>query len=202
MQFFHRASGWPGHLGVFPGTFNPVTVAHLALARAALPRLDEILFVLPRVFPHKEYSGVSFESRLSILKAATAATGPVSVASSDGGLFLEIARECRQHYGGQVRLSFLCGRDAAERIVNWDYGQPGACLAMLREFQLLVAARQGQYRPPPEFAHAVQHLDIDEDWDSVSATEVRRRIALCEPWEHLVPPAAQELVRRAYVDRL
>ena len=57
-------------------------------------------------------------------------------------------RECREAYGADVRLSFLCGRDAAERIANWDYGRPGAFLEMLRQFDILVAARAGEYCPP------------------------------------------------------
>ena len=56
MEFFRRAAGRPNRLGILPGTFNPVTVAHLALAHAALRHVDEVVFVLPRVFPHKNYT--------------------------------------------------------------------------------------------------------------------------------------------------
>ncbi|MGD0784120.1 MAG: adenylyltransferase/cytidyltransferase family protein, partial [Candidatus Aminicenantales bacterium] len=72
MDFFRRLSGAPARLGVLPGTFNPVTVAHLALARAALAVVDEVLFVLPREFPHKEYAGASFDQRIEMLHAALA----------------------------------------------------------------------------------------------------------------------------------
>src|SRR6478609_4845807 len=99
MEFFRRATGRPTRLGVFPGSFNPVTVAHLALAHAALRHVDEVVFVLPRVFPHKDYRGASFADRVELLLAATADTPAFSVATADGGLFLEIARECRAVYG-------------------------------------------------------------------------------------------------------
>ncbi len=196
MEFFHRTPGRPSRLGVFPGSFNPVTIAHLALAHAALRHVDEVVFVLPRVFPHKNYRGATFHDRVELLLAATAGTPAFSVATTDGGLFVEMARECREVYGPEVALSFLCGRDAAERIVGWDYGDPGAVPRMLREFELLVAGRNGSYAPPEHHAHAVRILDIG--CDDISATEVRERMARGEPWEHLVPVSVRELTSRIY----
>lgn len=198
MEFLHRASGRPSHVGILPGAFNPVTVAHLALARAALARVDQIVFVLPRRFPHKKHSGVGLSARASLLLALSAGSASFSVACADGGLFIEIARECRVAYGGSIRVSIICGRDAAERIVHWDYGVPGAIEKMLEEFDLLVAARRGEYTPPPSLAHAIGHLELDGEFDHVSASEVRQRIAGGGAWEHLVPAAVHDQVRRLY----
>src|SRR5438270_12394355 len=106
MEFFQRASLPVRRLGILPGSFNPVTVAHLALARAALAHVDEVVFVLPRVFPHKNYSGASFGDRVAMLRAAAANQTAFSIATAEGGLFVEIARECREAYGDRVRLAF------------------------------------------------------------------------------------------------
>jgi nicotinate-nucleotide adenylyltransferase len=197
MVFCHRAAGRPKKLGILPGTFNPVTVAHLALAQAALEHVDEIVFVLPRVFPHKTYIGASFDDRIEMLRLTAAGNPAYSIAIAEGGLFVEIARECRHAYGDHVRLAFLCGRDAAERIAGWDYGRPGAFADMLREFDLLVAPRDGAYDPPAEFSGAVKCLNV-ASVDAVSATEVRERIARGDPWEHLVPPAIRAQALRIY----
>jgi nicotinate-nucleotide adenylyltransferase len=201
MEFFRRAPGPPARLGVFPGTFNPVTLAHLAIAEAALDSVDEVLFVLPRQFPHKPYSGASFAERVEMLCASLAHAPAFSLASSAGGLFAEIAVECRQAYGEDVRLSFLCGRDAAERVANWDYGQPGALAAALRGFDMLVAARGGDYEPAPHLRQSVRRLELAAEFEAVSATEIRRRIARGEPWEHLAPSAVTDIVRRIYRER-
>jgi nicotinate (nicotinamide) nucleotide adenylyltransferase len=198
MNFYRRAHGHPKRLAVFPGTFNPVTVAHRALARAALAHVDEVVLVLPRIFPHKEYCGAPFEARLEMLCAAVGRNEPISVAASEGGLFVEIAAECRTVYGRGVALSFLCGRDAAERIAGWDYGRPEALVEMLRQFDLLVAARQGEYRPPAALRSAFHRLDVTGEFDCVSASEVRARIARGEAWEHLVPPEVHAQVRKIY----
>ena len=198
MEFFWRSARKPRRLGVFPGTFNPVTVAHMALAEGALAVVDEVVFILPRVFPHKAYGGASFEQRVELLGEALGGEPRYSVAASERGLFAEIAGECRQAYGARARLSFLCGRDAAERVANWDYGRCGAYEEMLQEFDLLVAARDGEYHPPENLASSCAHLELSGAWDHVSASEVRSRICRGEPWEHLVPAAVRRRVGEIY----
>jgi len=181
-------------IGVLAGAFNPVTRAHLALAEAAAVVVDEVVCVVPRAYPHKEFHGAGLEDRLEMLRRAG---GPYTVAVSDGGLFAEIARELRAAHP-QAEIYFICGRDAAERVVNWNYGEPGAVERILEEFQLLVAERDGRYVPPEHLKHRVEHLPLPSSYDEISSTEVRRRIEVGEPWEHLVPDATVDLVRKLY----
>jgi len=89
-------------------------------------------------------------------------------------------------------------RDAAERVLRWDYGRPGAVEEMLGEFELLVAARRGEFEPPKEFSHRIHSLAMRSGFDEVSSTEVRERIAGGEPWEHLVPEDIVDRVREIY----
>jgi nicotinate (nicotinamide) nucleotide adenylyltransferase len=192
MEFCQRAAGLPTTLGVFPGTFNPVTVAHVALAHAALRLVDEVVFILPRALPHKTWSGASFDDRLSLLLTALAGEDRISIASSVQGLFVEIAAECRAAYRPDIRMSFLCGADAAQRIATWDYGDPAAFTRMMEEFDLLVAERGLEFDAPHRL------LDVGSGYTHVSASEVRQRILRGEPWEHLVPAATREQVRRIY----
>lgn len=201
MEFFRRAQGQPANLGILPGTFNPPTRAHFALVRAAAPYIDEALFVLPRAFPHKRYEGASFDERVQMLETAAAAllTGvPYSIGSTDLGLFIDIARECREAYGPQPRLLFLCGRDAAERAVAWDYGRPGAFAEMLHEFELLVFPRQGTYKPPAELRGRIHVQPLDASCDGISSTKVRERVIRGGRWEHLVPGSIAGVVRQVY----
>jgi nicotinate (nicotinamide) nucleotide adenylyltransferase len=197
IEFFRRATGNPRRLGILSGSFNPPTRAHLALARAALADVEEVLFVLPRVFPHKAYEGASFDERVAMLARAVADEPRFSIAAADRGLFVEIAEECRAAYP-DASLVFLCGRDAAERIVNWDYGEEGAFAGMLEKFELLVAARGGAYVPPAEFARRIHTLRMDAGYDDVSASAVRERMARRGDWEQLVPPEIVAMVREIY----
>jgi nicotinate (nicotinamide) nucleotide adenylyltransferase len=197
VRFHQRALGKPRKLGVVAGSFNPPTIAHEELVNAAGFHVDEVLCVVPSVFPHKEFVGATLEQRLEML-ASAGLSKPASIAVSEKGLFIDIARECREHYGADTRLYFVCGRDAAERILTWDYGRPGVVAEMLQEFELLVAARGGEFRPPPEFQHRVHPLALRATHDQISSTEVRDRIARREPWEHLVPREIVERVREIY----
>ena len=197
MEFYQRCLGKPARVGILAGGFNPPTVAHAELAYAAAFHVDEVLCVVPRVYPHKDYSGATLEQRLEMLRSAELAAS-CSIATTDRGLFIDIAGECREHYGAETRLYFLCGRDAAERILAWDYGRPGVVEEMLDLFELLVAPRGGEFEPPPHFRHRVHALGLRGAQDHVSSSEVRERIARGEPWEHLVPGTIVERVREIY----
>lgn len=71
---------------------------------------------------------------------------------------------------------------------------------MFRDFDLLVAARDGKFETPPKIRHSVDRLALNGEFDHVSSTEVRERIAQGLPWEHLAPEGARELVKRIYAD--
>ena len=186
-----------GRVGLFPGAFNPVTRAHLALARAAIEQytLQRVVFLLPKNFPHKRYVGAGFGDRIAMLRAALADEAQCAIASSEKGLFHEIAAEARQHYPAAVELFLLCGRDAAERIVNWDYGDGPNFARQLEDFQLLAASREGDYEPPPALRERIQTVRLPPQWSVVSASAVREAIRLGQDWESLVPVAAARVIR-------
>lgn len=199
VDFWKKREGAPARrLGILPAAFNPVTLAHLEMARRAGRQyaLDEVLFLLPRVFPHKEYAGATFDQRLEMLRAALAGDPQFSIGSTDAGLFIDIARACRPAYGPAAEFFFLCGRDAADRIVNWDYGSEIGIARQLQEFQLLVAPRHGPYAPPPEFAARIHPLDLPPHVEHYSSSAVRAAIAEGRPWEDLVPRPAVAIIRR------
>ena len=198
IEFYRRAGREARKLGILAGAFNPPTRAHLGLAEAGLGAVDEVLFVLPRAFPHKEYESAAFEDRLNMLLTCTSGEPRYSVASIGGGLYVDIARECRKCYPPGTQVAVLCGRDAAERIVNWDYGYPGAVEEMLQEFEVLVASRGGDYDPPPGLRHRIRTIPIAPGFEDISATEVRERIRRGDPWEHLVPESVTRIVRGLY----
>ena len=192
MEFYIRAPGRTSSLAILPGAFNPPTRAHLAMAEAALRVAGEVLFVLPRVFPHKQYTAAGLEHRLELLRAALIGEPRFSLAVSRRGLFIELAREARDDYGARTELYLLCGRDAAERIVSWDYGEAEGIARQLESFRLLVAGRGGHYQPPGEIRNRVERIELD--LAGISSSEVRRRIRAGEPWKELVPEPVVPLI--------
>ena len=197
VEFYRRSSLKPRKLGILAGSFNPPTIAHFELASAAGFHVDEVLCVVPRAFPHKEYDGATLEQRIDMLGLWELMI-PHSIATCDQGLFIDIVRECRTHYDPDTRIYLICGRDAAERILTWDYGRSGVVEEMLDEVELLVAPRGGEFQAPPEFEARVHTLDVAGQHDHVSSSEVRERIARGGPWEGLVPQAIVERVRKIY----
>jgi len=198
LKFLYGGAGRPSRVGIFPGAWNPPTVAHVEIARAARQYADDLVWVLPRVFPHKEFEGVTFADRCRMLEKLAANSAGSSVAISDGGLYSEIAAEAREFFGPETEILLVCGRDAAERMATWDYGHPGVFDEMLRRFRLLVAARRGQYEPAGHHSDRILKLNMDSDWDEVSSTEVRSRIVAGDDWRQLVPPEIIDMVESLY----
>ena len=203
MLRFWKSSSAPERvrrLGILPAAFNPPTIAHLEIARHAARQhaLDEVVFLLPEVFPHKGWEGATFEQRVEMLQAALADEPRFSCGSSDKGLFIEIARACRPIYP-EAEFFFLCGRDAAERIMNWDYGAEIPFAAQLEHYQMLVAPRGGPAAIPPAYAGRIHPLDVAPEFESFSSSAVREAIAAGQAWEHLAPGAVAAIIQR---DRL
>lgn len=196
MKLIYKASGTPKSVAVLAGAFNPPTRAHVALAGAALTMVDEVVLAIPRSFPHKQFEGATLEQRLTMLHRIAERNPGFSVGVADGGLFVEIAREARPHYP-DAEMFLLCGRDAAERILTWDYGDPAFAEKMLGEFGLLVAPREGEYVAPERFRHAIRSLDPG-NYDACSSTRLRETIRDTDDWRVLIPGEIADIVEKIY----
>ena len=184
-------------IALLPGSFHPITTAHLELARAALHWADRVLFVLPRSFPHKSYDHVTLQDRLDLIRMAIDDPRMEAVVT-EGGLFIEMVRECRRRIPGLGKVYVVCGRDAAERIVSWEYDGIEPIDQQLHEFELLVAARNGDYRPPAHLAARIHAMPLGPGLDEVSATALREKIRKGGNWEQYTPLAIQQRVRELY----
>jgi nicotinate-nucleotide adenylyltransferase len=197
-------AGAGGRLGVLGGAYNPVTNAHLVLARTALEqaRLDEVLFVLSKIPPHKRIEGATIDQRLEMMRLAVAEAPFATVGLCTHGMFLDIAAALRERYQGNLQVFFIVGRDAAERILTWPYPDPAAALAeMFTAFQLLVFRRRGDFTLPAvhllqRYADRIHTLRLSEDLDQISSTAVREQAAAGRPLLGLVPEGVAAYIRR------
>ena len=184
-----------GRLGALPAAFNPLTVAHVALAEAAREAagLDQVAFILPRSLPHKDFEGASFDDRRAMLEAAVCGRDRFAAVVTDGGLFHEIAEELRAACGPGVEIFLICGRDAAERIIGWDYGSSPTIVEQLERFRLLAGSRGGPCQPPPEL-EGVTAFELPGRFDEVSSSAVREAIRSGRPWRSFTPPEVAALI--------
>lgn len=194
MEFVLRRRPAHRRLAVFPGAFNPPTRAHEAMALATLAHADEVVLTLAARMPHKQLAAGETALRLEWMRLLAECDERVSVAVSDGGLFVEMAREARAA-SGVDQVSIVCGRDAAERAIGWDYGDAPAFSEQLREFSMLVAPRMGHIEVAGPLIERVTLLDLDERLQSLSSTEARRLIEAGARWQDLVPDRIAEQFR-------
>jgi len=193
-----------GRLGVLGGAYNPITRAHLLLARYSREqcKLDEIIFVLPQILPNKPLIGVSVEQRLEMMRLGISGIPYISLGVCSHGLFIDICTALQQMYPLMLEIFFITGRDAAERILTWPYADPAASLAqMFGAFQLLIFERQGKPKLPQDpfikqYANRIHTLEIAENLDHISSTKVRQRMTTGESIKKLVPPEVASYIIR------
>ena len=121
-------------LGVLGSAYNPITRAHLLLARCSKDqfKLHEIIFVLPKTLPNKPVVDTSIEQRLEMMQLGTTDVPYVSLGLCTHGLFLDICAALQKVYPQGPEIFFITGRDAGERILNWPY--PDLTEALARMF--------------------------------------------------------------------
>jgi len=198
MELLRRGAGGARQVALLPGAWNPPTRAHLALAEAARAYAPEVLLALPAALPHKEFERPDCETRLRWLLKLSESREWVGVAAGGSGLFIEMARGLKAAAPGVDHVYIACGSDAAQRFLDWDYGQAPGVEEQLREFTLLVAPRGYPFIPPVRLGDAVRSLPLDERWQSLSSTDLRRRIQRGEIWEHLAPEEITVAIGRVY----
>jgi nicotinate-nucleotide adenylyltransferase len=190
-------------LGVLGGAYNPITRAHLLLARCSKEqfKLHEIIFVLPKALPNKPVVDTSIEQRLEMMRLGTTDVRYVSLGLCTHGLFLDICAALQKVYLQSPEIFFITGRDAAERILNWPYPDPAEALAhMFASFQLLVFEREGQLklRENPlikQYSTRIHTLRLSENIDHISSTEVRQRIFAGQSIHDLVPDRVATFIK-------
>lgn len=149
---------------MYPGSFNPPTIAHLAIANAARQQrqLERVWFVLSRRALAKEHvEHPHFEHRVEVVSASIAHLPWLDVIVSDAQLLVDIAD------GHDV---LILGADKWEQIndpvwYNDSHDERDTAIGRLPE--LAIAPR-----PPIEVPKA-HRLDVDDTFGSVSSTRAR-----------------------------
>ena len=143
-------------IGLFGGTFDPVHLGHIALARAAMERchLQKILFVPASIPPHKQGQPLSpFIHRFAMMALATAdekafVPSLLEAPSDDAGkpnekrakpnYSVDTVRRLKQSLKPNDAVFFLIGIDAFSEISQWHEPEQ-----LLRQCEFIVAGRPG-----------------------------------------------------------
>lgn len=169
-------------VGVFGGTFDPVHVGHLAIARAAVEdqALSLVTFVPARRSPLKEEVPVASDAdRLEMLRRATAdeprfGVSPIELERS-GRSFTITTLESLSAEGD---LFLIVGSDALRDFERWH--EPDRILELAT---LLVADRPGV----PDPVSSIPVVRFDAPSLDISSRELRSRCARGRSLRYLVP---------------
>ncbi len=212
LAFLHRAPGDPGAGGdtllCLSASFNPITLAHLALVRAAATLVPpgEVLLLLSLANVDKEMTGLSLERRAEILLAVAARRPAFSVALASHGRFVEKLAAIRACYPAAASPVFLLGADTLIRLFDPRYyTDRAAALERLFAGSRVIAATRAPHGPEalaaflarPDvapYAARIAAVELPAHLARISATDVRARLARGDSVAHLVPPEALPLL--------
>jgi nicotinate-nucleotide adenylyltransferase len=140
------------NIALYGGTFDPVHLGHIAVARAAAERFNfgRVYFVPADIPPHKQKQPLTaYYHRYAMLALALAGEKTLlpslleapEIVQAEGKLAsysVDTVRRFRQRMGKRDKLFFLIGIDAFQDIAKWQ--DP---VALLRECEFVVASRPG-----------------------------------------------------------
>jgi nicotinate-nucleotide adenylyltransferase len=217
----HRASSLPRNIALYGGSFDPIHVGHLAVARAAQRRfhLHEIHFIVAGRPPHKlKQDAAPFPHRFAM----------TALGCSGHSHFIPSLAEAAADFSGQRvhysidtvhrfrrrlthpgdRFFFILGVDSFLELPTWRNYE-----ALLASCDFIVASRPGyQMEPlrlviPPKLlkpsapqSSRVIHLRktdvhlLDSVASHVSSSEVRRRRHRLQSIHGLVPVAVEDYI--------
>ena len=169
-SFAHRMNDPRNNVALYGGSFDPVHLGHLAVAKAAAEKfeLERVYFVPADVQPLKAQQRVTnFYHRFAMLALAlqdearfvpSLLESPEMVRASGATVSytVDTIRRMRARLESGTRLYFLIGMDAFQHIAKWR-----APVELLRSAEFVIASRPGF--PLSEIAQALpRELRPDE----------------------------------------
>lgn len=199
--------------GILGGTFDPVHVGHLDVARAAQSALslDDVRFIPSNVPPHRTPPQASAADRFAMVELAVRAEPGMRASDLElhgsGPSYTAATLDRLAAEGLDTRtLFFITGADAFRDIAMWkDYprlldrchfvavSRPGCSAPSLRA--ALPALVDRMIDAPTALPAVPRIVLVDAPTAPVSSTGIRARIAEGQTVEGLVPPAVAAYIQ-------
>lgn len=189
-------------IGLMGGSFNPIHLAHVNMARAALSGgyVDEVLFLPTGNPPHKHAGLEDKEDRYAMTCLAIEGQEHMRVSrveiDREGTIYtVDTLGILRERMPG-CAFYYLIGADTVFQLSTWKRIDEliGMCtfLVCMRpgegSAETLAAAQQWRER-------GATILFMDAEPIEISSTEVRERLARGQSADDLLPPAVAEYIR-------
>jgi nicotinate-nucleotide adenylyltransferase len=182
-------------IGIFGGSFDPVHNAHVALAQVALAqlRLDELRWV-PAGRPWQKSRQLADAvhreamTRLAIDGVARFTLERCELQRRGASYTLDTVREL-QAATPDAQWFLIIGQDQYQRLHTWRDWKD-----LLALVTLAVANRPGAAAPANPEVQRVAHRAVALPMMDISSTDIRRRVAMGQPIDALVPAAVARYI--------
>lgn len=186
-------------VALYGGTFDPVHLGHVEVARAAADTfgLGRVMFVPAGNPPHRAARPrASYEDRYRMVELACLLDGRFRASRAEAprpgnepNYSIDTLEEVTRSLGSGDRLYFVIGCDAFAEIESWHRWEE-----MLKLADFIVVSRPGEATrpaepPPAARMHLLTSVDVP-----ISSTRVRDRLRSGQPADQWLPPAVAEYV--------
>ncbi|WP_368564560.1 nicotinate-nucleotide adenylyltransferase [Pseudoxanthomonas sp. UTMC 1351] len=204
----------------YGGTFDPVHNGHMAIARAARDELDAVVRLMPAADPpHRAPPGATAEQRAVMLDLAVADEPGLVVdrrelqrAQAQPGsrsYTIDTLHELRGELGERAPMALLIGADSLVGLPTWrewrqlfDYThfivaeRAGSPLdsGMPEELARFIEVRWVSLPEKLTEAPAGSLFRLKHPLQMESASQIRRRIAMGQAWQDLVPGVVADYI--------
>ena len=199
----------------YGGTFDPVHLGHLAIARAARDQLQATIRLMPASDPpHRPAPGATAEQRLQMLALAVQGEPGLVVDRreldrSGPSYSVETLRELRQTLGPLQPLALLVGADSFVGLPTWHQWtqlfdlahfvvaeRPGVSLdqRLPVELQQVMTGRWAAVSSQLHGQPAGLVLRLQHPLQPQSASKVRALVASGGQWKPLVPAPVADFI--------
>lgn len=180
-------------IGLFGGTFDPIHIGHLLMARSALEQmnLERVVFIPSFLPPHKKTETFfSSTDRLTMVKLAVKGIREFVVSDFEvkkGGKSYSIDTVKHfSHIFDGAKLFFIVGGDAVHHLDTWKDIQT------LKKLCSFVSVNRPGY---PRGQKKLEYHAVTMNGIELSSTEIRKRILMKKSVEFLVPDRVLKYIK-------
>lgn len=192
-------------IGILGGSFDPVHIGHVNLARDALTQasLDQVLLIPARLQPFKQdRTPASGEDRMEMLRLALAEDPQIEPCAyeleHEGVSYTYLTlRGMQEKFGPETKLYFIIGTDSLLKLETWMESRE-----LLTQYSYIVGSRPGYLDDELERCmndlrerYGTEIIRIHNQRFDISATEIREALAEGKSVSGWISAPVEEYIR-------